>query len=77
MNFTFYLKEICSKKAGIKKRTNLRVSDTVGPHILLTFQLRHRTTHHFDWIEEFDMPSMYVHMSGCDVDSTLYSFTGL
>jgi ribosomal protein L40E len=66
-----------AEKAGIKKK--------VFPHILrhsrATFLANHLTEQqmniYFGWVQGSDMPSIYVHLSGRDIESAVRAVYGL
>jgi site-specific recombinase XerD/ribosomal protein L40E len=70
------LKKI-ARKAGIKKR--------VYPHLFRHSRATHLANHlteaqmkqYFGWVQGSDMASVYVHLSGRDVDNALFKLNGL
>lgn len=70
------LKEL-SKRAGIKKRVN--------PHSFRHARATHLANHlteaqmkqHFGWVQGSEMASIYVHLSGRDVDNALLKINGI
>ena len=65
------------KKAGIKKR--------VYPHLFRHSRATHLANHlteaqmkqYFGWVQGSDMASIYVHLSGRDLDNALFKLNGL
>lgn len=66
-----------AKKAGIRKR--------VYPHLFRHSRATHLANHlteaqmkqYFGWVQGSDMASVYVHLSGRDVDNALFKLNGL
>ena len=74
--FYYLLGELC-KKAGISKHVHLHLlrhsRATHLANVLTEAQMRE----YFGWAKDSDMPSVYVHLSGRDVDSTLLKHYGI
>lgn len=66
-----------AKKAGIKKRVHAHLFR----HSRATFLANHLTeaqmNQYFGWVQGSDMPSVYVHLSGKDVDGPILQLHGL
>ena len=66
-----------AKKAGIKKR--------IYPHLFRHSRATHLANHlteaqmkqYFGWVQGSDMASVYVHLSGRDVDNALFKLNGM
>jgi site-specific recombinase XerD len=75
-SFSALLRKL-AKKAGIRKRVN--------PHTFRHSRATHLSTHlteaqmkeYFGWTQGSDMASIYVHLSGRDVDDTLLKLYGV
>ena len=66
-----------AKKAGVKKKVNPHAFR----HARATFMARHlkepEMREFFGWGKDSEMPSIYVHLSGRDVDSSVLSIYGI
>ena len=66
-----------AEKAGVKKRVNPHAFR----HARATFLAKHLTEaqmkEFFGWVQNSDMPAIYVHLSGRDVDNALLGVYGI
>ena len=58
-------------KAGIKKRTNPHLFRHSRSTINANFLTEAQMNNYFGWVQGSRMPSVYVHLSGRDVDATI------
>ncbi|MFQ6052278.1 MAG: hypothetical protein ACE5K4_11395 [Candidatus Hydrothermarchaeota archaeon] len=75
-NIRVMLKRL-GKKAGIKKRLNPYIFRKSRVTHLANYLTEAQMNQYFGWVQGSNMPSIYVHMSGRDVDNTLLKLHGL
>lgn len=66
-----------AKKAGINKRVNPHIFRHSRATALASKLTEAQMKEYFGWTQSSEMASIYVHMSGRDVDSTLLALNGL
>jgi site-specific recombinase XerD len=66
-----------AKKAGVKKRVNPHSFRHARATHLASLLTEAQMKEHFGWVQASDMASVYVHLSGRDVDQALLKLHGL
>lgn len=66
-----------AKKAGLKKRIYPHLFRHSRATFLANFLTEAQLKQHFGWVQSSDMASVYVHLSGRDVDNTLLKLQGI
>lgn len=66
-----------AKKAGIKKRIYPHLFRHSRATFLAKFLTESQLKQHFGWVQSSGMASVYVHLSGRDVDNTLLKLQGI
>lgn len=66
-----------AKRAGLKKRIYPHLFRHSRATFLANFLTEAQLKQHFGWVQSSDMASVYVHLSGRDVDNTLLKLQGI
>jgi integrase/recombinase XerD len=66
-----------AKRAGLKKRVYPHLFRHSRATFLANFLTEAQLKQHFGWVQSSDMASIYVHLSGRDVDNTLLKLQGI
>ncbi len=74
--FSAQLKKI-AKKAGIKKRVHMHLFRHSRATILANYLTEAQMCEFFGWVQGSDMPRIYIHLSGRDVDEAILRVYGL
>ncbi len=66
-----------AKKAGIKKRVYPHILRHSRASKLANYLTESQMSQYFGWVQGSDMPRIYVHLSGRDIDKAIYRMYGL
>ncbi len=66
-----------AKKAGIKKRVHPHILRHSRATVLANFLTEAQMCEYFGWIQGSDMPAIYVHLSGRDIDNAIDAVYGI
>ena len=66
-----------AKKAGIKKKVYTHILRHTRASILANYLTEAQMCEYFGWIQGSDMPRVYVHLSGRDIDKAINKIYGL
>lgn len=69
--------EEAAKKAGIKKRVNPHLLRHSRATVLANYLTEAQMCEFFGWVQGSDMPRIYVHLSGRDIDKAIMRYYGL
>ncbi len=69
--------ERAAKEAGIKKRVNPHLLRHSRATVLVNYLTEAQMCEYFGWIQGSDMPRIYVHLSGRDIDKAIMRYYGL
>ncbi len=74
--FSAQLKNI-AKKAGIKKKVHMHIFRHSRATVLANYLTEAQMCEYFGWVQGSDMPRIYIHLSGRDVDDAILRIYGL
>jgi len=74
--FSAQIKKI-AKKAGVKKRVHMHLFRHSRATILANYLTEAQMCEFFGWVQGSDMPRVYIHLSGRDVDEAILRVYGL
>jgi len=79
LSYNMYSKIIkqAAKKAGIKKRVYPHILRHSRATVLANKLTEHQMNIYFGWVQGSDMPSIYVHLSGRDIEGAIKQVYGL
>jgi len=66
-----------AKKAGIKKRVHPHILRHSRASKLANYLTELQMNQYFGWVQGSDMPRIYVHLSGRDIDRAVYKMYGM
>ena len=66
-----------AKKAGIKKRVHPHILRHSRASKLANYLTESQMNQYFGWVQGSDMPRIYVHLSGRDIDRAVYKMYGM
>ncbi len=69
--------KIYFKKAGVQKRTNPHIFRHSRATYLANYLTEFQMNQYFGWVQGSEMPSIYVHMSGKEIDDTILGLHGM
>jgi len=79
LTYNMYAKIVkkAAKKAGIKKRVYPHILRHSRATVLANKLTEHQMNVYFGWVQGSDMPSIYVHLSGRDIEGAIKQVYGL
>ncbi|MBO8182416.1 MAG: tyrosine-type recombinase/integrase [Archaeoglobus sp.] len=79
LSYNMYAKIVkqTAKKAGIKKRVYPHILRHSRATVLANKLTEHQMNIYFGWVQGSDMPSIYVHLSGRDIEGAIKQVYGL
>ncbi len=79
MSYTMFAKVIkkAAERAGIKKRVYPHILRHSRATVLANYLTEQQMNVYFGWVQGSDMPAVYVHLSGRDIEGTVKRIYGL